>query len=128
VQTVVPQPIGGDPCQSNAPRGYNYIIDPLKGGSPDGVTAKFLDSNGVSVELATGGTSTTGDGVNTIMVRRQTVLPVGSLTVDTKATDNDILDCDSGTCTNGHISACRAGVGTCPVRRTWRELFLRDGS
>ncbi|MGE0329807.1 MAG: pilus assembly protein [Ramlibacter sp.] len=69
VDTIVPGGLASDPCASATPgKGYNYIIDALSGGSPQG---PFLDTNGDGVvdakDVAATGYSTELDGGDTLL-------------------------------------------------------------
>ncbi len=111
VDTIAPESQSGDPCTAATPgTGYNYIIDILTGGSPQGA---FLDTNGDNVvdskDISASGYSTSIDG-------RDQVLQVG--------TGGDYVIVDSS---GGSQRLCAGCGGTTKIvkRRSWQQLFLR---
>jgi len=142
VDTIVPGGLASDPCASATPgKGYNYIIDVLTGGSPQG---PFLDTNGDGVvdakDVAASGYSTELDG-------RDTVLTIGAAPPATTSTcTTPPCTCTTPPCpddcaglsgsiriailssTAGAISAEKNCGGPKPnVKRksSWQQLFIR---
>lgn len=110
VDTIVPGAQSSDACTAATPgTGYNYIIDILTGGTPQG---PFLDTNGDNVvdskDISASGYSTSLDG-------RDQVLQVGN--------GGDFVIVDSS---GGSQRLC-AGCGSSKTvkSRSWQQLFLR---
>lgn len=142
IDTIVPGGLVSDPCASATPgKGYNYIIDVLTGGSPQG---PFLDTNGDGVvdakDVAASGYSTELDG-------RDTVLTIGAAPPATTSTcTTPPCTCTTPPCpddcaglsgsiriailssTAGAISAeknCGSPKPNVKRKSSWQQLFIR---
>ena len=142
VDTIVPGKADADPCESSTPgKGYNYVIDAITGGSPQG---NFLDTNA-------DGTVDSGDtaasGYSTGLDGRDQVLKVGPGGPD-NSTDSSSSSSSTNTSTgcSGTFVFLDATAGsilgqcepppkprctgpTCKeppkVNRSWQQIFLQ---
>lgn len=112
LETVVPPPAAADPCSATGATGYNYLIDPLSGGSPAGSAYAVTDANGQTQRIEASGNSSSADGRNVVFV---TGAPGGQR----------IIDCSAdATCERKDVPCASTGL-SCNVRQSWRQLFLR---
>ena len=112
VDTITPGAQSSDPCAAATPgTGYNYIIDILTGGSPQGA---FLDTNGDDVvdnkDINASGYSTSIDG-------RDQVLQIG--------TSGDFVIVDSSGGSQRLCAGCGSVNSKTVKTRSWQQLFLR---
>jgi type IV pilus assembly protein PilY1 len=142
VDTIVPGGLNADPCASATPgKGYNYIIDALSGGSPQG---PFLDTNGDGVvdkkDVAASGYNTDLDGGDTVRLIGSSPPPAPTCTTppcNTCTTPPCTDDCAglSGTIKFAILSAPGGSIiaekncgGSPPKfkrKSSWQQLFLR---
>ncbi len=121
VDTIVPSDkTSDDPCAASTPgAGYNYIIDAVSGGSPQG---PFLDTNGDGVVDSS---DTSASGYSTQLDGRDQVRMIGN--DDAKLV---ILDSTGGS-TRFDIrrqpdgGGGGGGGGGTVKKRSWQQLFLR---
>ena len=137
VDTIVPNNATGDPCiAANPGAGYNYFIDAIAGGSPQG---PFLDTNG---DGAVNSSDAEASGYSTGLDGRDQVLRVGPNTdtgtgTGTSSTpDSGPSGCPDGTIkfvtvdsTGGSIMQCikkpEASTKKFSVKRSQQQLQLR---
>jgi len=138
VDTITPGSQSNDACTAATPgTGYNYIIDMLSGGSPQG---PILDTNGDGV---VGSGDMNGSGYSTTLDGRDTVLTTGTLPPKCLPEGGPpiklvVLNSSGGSmvveiecpCTGPNCITCTGP--NCPPQptktvktRSWQQLFLR---
>ena len=141
VDTIVPGGLNADPCVSaTAGKGYNYIIDVLSGGSPQG---PFLDTNGDNVvdakDVAASGYSTALDGRDQVLlIGADPSPPITSPTCKAPPCKTPPNDCfglngpikfaavdSSGGSIIGSTTSCQKDLPTFKRKSSWQQLFIR---
>ncbi len=123
VDTIVPGGLSADPCATATPgKGYNYIIDALLGGSPQG---PFLDTNGDGVvdskDVAASGYSTALDGRDVVLKSKDD----GGVGGGGGGSSSCFVLVDS---TAGSTKACTQTPSPSKVfkrKSSWQQLFIR---